>query len=171
MCLCPVRFLDSLAFVSGLENLTTLSLSRPLSVTSCLCLCLCLCQGLCLWSPVCLGLYYRLSTNSDKWNQMFWMVVDALLPQMMINQVAMARGVQQRLVAVVSQVNRSIIRQPVFSSFSFSRLFWHWHWQVEGVDEKEALARFFNSCFRTICFCLNVTAKVGLLCCLQLHFY
>ena len=44
------RFLDSLAFVSGLENLTTLSLSRSLSVTSCLCLCLCLylCQGLCL---------------------------------------------------------------------------------------------------------------------------
>ena len=165
MCLRPVRFLDSLAF----ENLTTLSLSRPLSVTSWVYLCLY--QGLCLWSPVCLGLYYRLSTNSDKWNQMFWMVVDALLPQMMINQVAMARGVQQRLVAVVSQVNRFIIRQPVFSSFSFSRLFWHWHWQVEGVDEKEALARFFNSCFRTICFCLNVTAKVGLLCCLQLYFY
>ena len=81
---------------------------------------------------------------------MSWIMEDALPPHLMIVQVAMARGVQQRLVAVVSQVITIIICQPGFSSFSFSRLFWHWHWQVEGVDEKEALARFLNCCFKTI---------------------
>ena len=49
---------------------------------------------------------------------MSWMMTDALLPLIMIVQVAMARGVQQRMVAVVSQVITIIISQPAFSLFS-----------------------------------------------------